>query len=274
MTFAGISRPPGLFRHRWVGLAVAAAVVGWACLGLVPAKAMAAVTGVDLATYKRVARYGLPEPSRTPGPPGNELAYDASGVAYNWDTDTLFIVGDGGTGVVQVDKTGQFIDTMTLAPGESPKGTTFFDPEGIAYIGGGQFVMTEERDRQLVRFTYVAGETLTREDVDTVKLGTFVPNIGFEGVTYDQITGGFIVVKEFNPLSIFQTDIDWEAGTASNGAPDAIGSENLFEPSLTGLTDFVDVFSLSNIPSIAPPASHNLLILSRDSGLILNVDRQ
>lgn len=202
-------------RHQLYGLVVFAIVA--AAAAFTSATAMAAVAGVDLATYKRVARHDLPEPTRTAAPPGSELAYDASGVAYNWDTDTLFVVGDGGTAVVQVDKTGQLIDTMTLAPGDSPKNTTFFDPEGIAYIGNGQFVMTEERDRRLVRFTYAAGETLTRTNADTVTLGTWVGNIGFEGVTNDPASGGFIVTKEKNPQSIFQTGIDWEAGTATNG---------------------------------------------------------
>ena len=27
-------------------------------------------------------------------------------MTYDWDTDTLFVVGDGGTSVVQVTKTG------------------------------------------------------------------------------------------------------------------------------------------------------------------------
>ena len=85
---------------------------------------------------------------------------------------------------------------MTLAPGSSPQGTMFYDTEGIAYVGGGRFVMTEERDRQVVRFTYVRGATLTRADVQTVKLGTTVGNIGLEGVTNDPLAGGFVLVKE------------------------------------------------------------------------------
>ena len=113
-------------------------------------------------------------------------------MTYDWDTDTLFVVGDGGTSIVQVSKTGQLIDSMTLAPGGSPQGTDFYDPEGLTYVGGGRFVMAEERDRQVVLFTYVPGTTLTRADAQTVKLGTFVPNIGIEGISYDPLTGGFI----------------------------------------------------------------------------------
>ena len=51
----------------------------------------AGITSVDLATYVRVGRYNLPEPTRTTPPTDNLLCQEASGVAYNWDTDTLFI---------------------------------------------------------------------------------------------------------------------------------------------------------------------------------------
>ena len=115
---------------------------------------------VDLSTYQRIARYDLPEPTRIAAPPGNLLAQEASAVTYNPATDTLFIAGDGGTSVVQVSKTGQLIDSMTLAAGGSPQGTYFYDPEALTYVGNGQFVMTEERYRQANLFTYAAGTTL------------------------------------------------------------------------------------------------------------------
>src|ERR1700750_1448302 len=133
---------------------------------LAPAGAHAAtLTGVDLSRYVRVGRFDLPEPTRTPAPPGSLLAQEASSVTYDWDTGTLFVVGDGGTSVVQVDKTGHLIDSMTLAAGASPQGTEFYDTEGIAYVGGGKFVLNEERYRQVNLFTYVAGATLKRADV-------------------------------------------------------------------------------------------------------------
>src|SRR5262249_46282963 len=144
-----------------------------------------AISSVDLSTYVRIGRYDLPEPTRTTPPAHSLLAQEASAVTYDWDTDTLFVVGDGGTSIVQVTKTGQLVDSMTLAPGNSPQGTTFYDTEGLTYVGGGKFVMAEERDRQAVLFTYVAGSTLTRDQTQTVKLGTFVDNIGIEGISYD-----------------------------------------------------------------------------------------
>ena len=61
---------------------------------------------------------------------GRLLAQEASAVTYDWDTDTLFVVGDGGTSVVQLSKTdGHLINSMTLAPGPSPQGTDFYDTD-------------------------------------------------------------------------------------------------------------------------------------------------
>ena len=232
------------------------------------------ITGVDLSTYVRVARYDLPEPTRTPAPPDNLLAREVSAVAYNWDTDTLFVAGDVSTSIVQVSKTGQLIDSMTLATGASPLGTEFFDVEGLAYVGGGRFVMVEERDRQAVLFTYAAGTTLTRAAAQTVDLGTFAGNTGIEGVSFDPSTGGYIVVKESQPEGIFQTGIDFAAGTATNGSPTTENSVNLFDPALAGLLDFAEVFALSNIPTLNGFAdSSHLLLLSQESGRIVNIDR-
>src|SRR5262249_6059040 len=82
----------------------------------------AGVASVDLSRYVRVGRFNLPEPTRTTPPDGvSLLAQEASAVTYNWDTDTLFVAGDGGTSIVQVTKMGALIDSMTLAPGMSPQ---------------------------------------------------------------------------------------------------------------------------------------------------------
>jgi len=234
----------------------------------------AGVTSVNLAAYVRVGRYNLPEPTRTTAPTNNLLCQEASGVAYNWDTDSLFIVGDGGRSVTQVSKTGALIDTMTLATGTGPQGTEFYDIEGITYIGGGEFVMSEERERQLVKFTYAAGITLARSATQTVKIGTFVDNIGTEGLSYDPQTGGFICVKEVTPMGVFQTGIDFIAGTATNGSATTENSVDLFNPALAGFTDLADVFAFSNLPSMAgQPQAGNLLLLGQEDGKVVNIDR-
>jgi uncharacterized protein YjiK len=229
---------------------------------------------VDLATYTRIGRYDLPEPTRTTPPANSLLAQEVSAVTYNWDTQTLFVVGDGGTSIVQVSKTGQLINSMTLATGGSPQGTEFYDPEGLAYMGNGKFVMVEERDRQAVQFTYIAGTTLIRSATQTVKLGTTIGNVGLEGLSYDPMTSGFIFAKETQPQGIFQSGIDFVAGTATNGSPTTVNSTTLFDPALANLLDFADVFALSNLPAlIGQPNYGNLLVLSQESGKVININR-
>jgi uncharacterized protein YjiK len=248
----------GFLSWRALGLAAAAIAVA-------PSHASAAI---DLSNYVRVGRFDLPEPTRTQAPAGNLLGQEASGVTYDRDTGTLFVVGDGGTSVTQVSKTGQLVNTMTLQANE------FNDTEGITYTGGGKFVFTEERLRQLVQFTYAGGGTLTRAATQTVKLGTTVGNIGLEGLSYDPQTGGYIVVKETQPLGIFQTGIDFAAGTATNGSPTTENSVNLFDPALAGVSDFSDVYALSNLPAAVSGAdAGHLLIISQEAGRIVEVDR-
>jgi hypothetical protein len=99
------------------------------------------LSGLDLSNSVRVGRFDLPEPTRTTPPANSLLAQEVSAVTYNRDTDTLFVVGDGGTSIVRVTKTGQLVDSMTLASGGSPQGTEFYDPEGLTYVGAGRFVM-------------------------------------------------------------------------------------------------------------------------------------
>lgn len=240
---------------------------------------VAGATEINLASYVRVGRYNLPEPTRTALPAGtpssNLLCQEASGVAYNWDTDTLFICGDGGRAITQVSKTGALIDTMTLALNAAkPQGTEFYDPEGITYIGNGEFVFTEERERQIVRFTYQAGATLTRANAKTVDLGTFDDNTGTEGLSWDPLTGGFVVLKEKNPIGVFQTNVDFNAGTATNGSPTTVNSTNLFDTTLLGMTDVADVFALSNLPTMdGQPQQANLLVLGQENARIVNISR-
>lgn len=236
-------------------------------------------TAVDLSTYVRVARYDLPEYRRTPLPAGtaahNLLCDEASAVTYNWDTDTLFITGDGGRSITQVTKTGQLVDTMSLALNPAnPQGTEFYDPEGLTYIGGGEFVFSEERERRLVKFTYAAGTTLTRATAQTVDIGTFDDNTGTEGLSWDPQTNGFIVLKEKNPIGVFQTGVDFVSGTATNGSPTTVNSTNLFDTTLLGMTDVADVFALSNLPSMSgQPQAGNLLILGQEDARIVNISR-
>jgi 2',3'-cyclic-nucleotide 2'-phosphodiesterase (5'-nucleotidase family)/uncharacterized protein YjiK len=225
---------------------------------------------MDLANYTLVGRFALPaEPTAA-----NKLAHEASAVTYNKDTDTLFVVGDGGTGVTQVSKQGVLIDSMALATGSSPQGTYFYDTEGLAYIGNGRFVMVEERDRELNEFTYVAGSTLgANSAVRTVKLGTSIGNVGLEGLGLDPLSSGFLLAKEASPMGVFQTSVDFAAGTASNGSATTENSVNLFDPAKAGLVSVNDIYALSNVLDATAAEAAHLLLLGAADGKVLEMDR-
>ncbi len=99
---ASSTRPARPRRLRSLSIAFALAIV--ALLAVAISSASAAVNTVNLAQYKRIARYPLPLPPGTPAPAHSLLAEEASGVTYDPVTETLFVVGDGGTSVVQVEQ--------------------------------------------------------------------------------------------------------------------------------------------------------------------------
>jgi uncharacterized protein YjiK/methionine-rich copper-binding protein CopC len=233
-----------------------------------------AQSSFELANYIQTGRYSLPV-----GTGANLLAEEASAVTYNKDTDTLFVLGDGGSSITQVTNQGVLVDSMVLAQDPTkPQGTYFYDPEGLTYLGAGKFALVEERYRQVNEFTYVANTTLpsnttTGAGVRSVKLGTTIGNIGIEGISYDPLTAGFIAVKESGPTGVFQTSIDFALGTASNGSASTVDSVNLFDPAKTGLSALNDVFAMSNIlPNTAADYSH-IMILSAPDGKIVKMDR-
>lgn len=219
---------------------------------------------LDLANYTLTRRVTLPVNS---APGANQIAAEVSAVTYNEQTDSLFIVGDEGTYITQLSKAGAVIDTMNLPAG------LFGDPEGLTWAGGNTFVIANERERTANLVTYAAGTTLSAGSVRTVKLGTTVGNIGLEGVTRDPATGGYIFVKEMTPQGIFQTGIDFAAGTATNGSATTVNSTNLFDPALLAMDDIADVHALSNTLASTAPDYLHLMVLGQENGRILKVDR-
>lgn len=223
---------------------------------------------LDLANYTLMHRYDLPV-----GTGSNKLTAEASAVTYNKSTGTLFLVGDHGTSVVQVGRDGAFIDSMTLpADAGQPQGTAIYDPEGIAWLEGNTFVLSEERDRKATRISYTANTTASAATFKSVTLGSFSPNLGNEGLTYDPVSGGFIFVKEKTPQGIFLSTINFDAGTASNGSA-TTEPTNLFDPAGLGATDLADVYALSNVLSTTATDRNHLVILSHESGMLYKTDR-
>ena len=217
------------------------------CLALcVTPFAHAAISSLDLGNYHLSATYNLPA-----GP-----AAEASAVAWNADRGSLFVLGDEGDAIAEVSKTGALISTMSL--------TGFDDTEGLTYLGGGKFVLVEERLQDAYLLTYTAGGAIARSSLQSVSIGPTTGNTGLEGISYDPVNGTFVMVKETSPQAVYEAHLNFAAGG------DATVS-SLFTPAL-GVADLSDVQVLSGVAAGSADAA-NLLIFSQESAKLLEVDR-
>ena len=117
---------------------------------------------------------------------------------------------------------------------------------------------------------------LTRADVKTVVIGADNDNIGLEGVTNDPLhPNTMIAIKESGPERIYSTEINWELETATNfeGQGTLPGEGELFPASDVGTLDFSDVYALANVPGISAAEESNLLVISQESGEVVNISR-
>ena len=200
---------------------------------------------------------------------------EAGAIAYNWDRNSLLIIGD------EAELNEYSLDGQVY-PGvhDYVGGSSFDDPEGITYIGGGRYVIAEERNTRISAVgttpvtTYPDGTV--RYAIDprdpaysyTVSGGPNWGNQGLEGISYDPITGGFFGVKETNPQGVFFITKDFDT-------PNSPGTTSeLFDPSLLGLITLSDIKTFSTVAAFqGTDIEENLLILSTSSMLLLEVSR-
>jgi uncharacterized protein YjiK len=217
---------------------------------LAPALAGAQVASLDLGNYQLTRTVGLPAGA----------AAEASAVTWNWDRDSLFVVGDEGDAIVEVDRNGTLLSSMSLSG--------FDDTEGLTYIGGGRFVVVEERLQDAYVLTYAAGGAVSRSTLASASLAVTVGNVGLEGISYDPSTGQYIVVKEKTPQQVNAATLNFGTGTSGTA-----NVTSLFNPASLGLTDLSDVQVLSTVLDPSSSDYGNLLIYSQESARLLEVSR-
>lgn len=234
----------------------------------------AVAAGLDLSRYRVAATYGLD----VLGPaPGNVSGLEASAVTWAGDRlddlgrrGTLFFVGDEGTGVIEISRTGKALGAMAF--NWSGTGSTNNDAEGLTYLGGGVLVVAEERLQNLYRFSYTAGGTAAFGTTPYASIGPTIGNVGIEGVSFDPRNGGFVTVKQDNPAQLRMFDaLSFSAQSQPDATPTTLfsGASALF-----GLASLSDVQTLAPVQSLAgTPAADHLLVLSLESRVLIEVDR-
>ena len=222
-----------------------------------------AQTSIDLQNYALVGNYAVPALGL--------LTLELSAVTYAADRGTLFVVGDEGFGIVELTLTGNIIGSMAF--NWAGTGSSHNDAEGLTYLGGGQFVVVDERPQIGYRFNYTAGGSVTLAAQPQAPFGSTagsVGNVGTEGISWDPRDGSFVSVKQDNPLQVRAGGLNFAVG----GGTSTMTTLFTGPTSLFGVNNFADVQTLSPVAALAgAPAANNLLILSLDSRRLIELDR-
>lgn len=223
-----------------------------------------AADSLNLANYQVSAIYALDRLNATNG---GISGLEASAVTYARDRNSLFFVGDEGTGVVEISLTGQTLGTMNFD--WTATGSTKHDTEGLTYLGNGTLVVSEERLYDAYRFSYVAGGTASLAASGVSISNANVGNSGLEGISYDPRNGSFVTIKQENPQDILAGNLSFAAGLGGTAA-----MTQHFDPTLMGLATLSDVQTLGGVDALlGTSAADNLLVLSLGSRKLIEVTR-
>jgi uncharacterized protein YjiK len=201
----------------------------------------------------------------------SEIPAEASGIAYNRDTGTFFVVANRQGAIWEYDQSLQtLLRTIALENLDT-------DTEGLAYLGDGWLAICAETN-----LVYVAqvDETTTRISGSDGAVQVYQPcaappvtNAGLEGIAYrpplDGAPGRFFACQEHSPMRVLGFDHvlgsepfelrSYADGTLVVGEPwdaeQALGAE---------VTDLAGM--------AYDPISDTLLIVSQESSRILRVD--
>lgn len=246
-----------LSRRPWLSLALAGsltAVVGAINFLHWDDRALLWLKEYNLSSGERAASIWLPGYRATLQ--GKALAGleqdEASDLAYNPVTGTLFTVTGKQPTLVEISREGEVLRRITL--------NGFANPEGVAVLENGNVAVVDERRRSLSIFEL---NPLTREldlaDGKPYDLGyPDAGNKGFEGIAWDPTQQRLLLGKERSPTAMFSL--------ASNG-------EQLLSSVLQPLPDYgLGMRNLSAL-SVDPQTGH-ILALSAQSNLLLELDEQ
>ncbi len=130
------------------------------------------------------------------GVPLDGIAYNASGLTFSSDTNTLFTVINGPPAVAELSTDGK---VLRMIPIEGAR-----DPEGITHVRGNVFVIADERDHKL--YKVLIDDDTTQLDVRNLPyLGLSIDlsrNLGYEGVSWDDTNGRLFISKEKSPMRV------------------------------------------------------------------------
>jgi len=196
-------------------------------------------------------------------PTNLSIPNNLSGVTYNSETQTLFMVRNGPEIIYETTLQGAILRTITL--------TGFDDTEGIVHISGSRFAVTEEKRGRITFIDILANTTnINYVNADYVKLpDSFGPwnssqNKGLEGVSYN---------PEFDQIHTVKEIKDYYAFNKSVTFPTTLNTGNTFEVCNT-TSDPFNLSDFAGIHHIGLTYNQNteVLLLSEQSKKLVHLD--
>ena len=128
---------------------------------------------------------------------------NASGITFNHDTNTLFLIEDSPSVIREINEKGKILRSIQMEKMD--------DTEGIAYLGNKRFALIEESTSKIY-FCSIDKKTTNIKLKDMVTLAVPSPpsNTGLEGITYDPEMKCLYVIKEKDPKKIFRVYLGTE----------------------------------------------------------------
>jgi len=195
--------------------------------------------------------------------------YEASGLAYHELRENIYItIDDQSSGILS------FNNSFDLTGREDVSSLNGNQHEGISYLYNDYFVSVEETTNQLVfaRFNYGANDILSSVSlINKVRAGSSnFGNRGYEGITYNPVTNKMYMVKEYDPLALYE----FNAPISPNfNQPVSLSQPFNIENSNWAPNDLAGLYHLSlNKAMSATATGEHLLLLSEESFQLLEID--
>jgi uncharacterized protein YjiK len=177
------------------------------------------------------------------------VEHNLSGITYNYQTKTFFVVINNPPMVHNIDREGRCLREIVL------KG--FNDTEGIVHLDGSRFAIIEEGENRINIIEINNSDIIDRKDVISslqIELKEH-GNRGFEGIAYDRVKQRIYLVMEKKPKQLIAID----------GLVKKRKNINMkIDPNLLPRYLFLDDLSGLHFDS----RSRHLLLLSHDSNAV------
>ncbi len=180
----------------------------------------------------------------------NCIERNLSGVTYNKDTDSLFMVTNEPVALFQISIKGDCLNSYPL--------DGFDDVEDIVYIGNNQYLLVEERRHRVSliepKETTTGVNIVIHHSFQIAKKNK--PNKGLEGIAYHEVNNEIFLASEF-PRRIYHIK-DWRENTSPQV------KELSINPSLLVMGDYSAINVHHNKFLLLSDRSSRLLKLNRN----------